>query len=153
MVTDAEGNLGSALHLRDEASKGSSGRVIPFNKDLRNALQKLHDERDSSPYVITTERAGRTSAAASWRVTQRRSDACWTSSVEHDPTLHRSGCGSTETGGWFGLKLSDFGAKWAECLSRWTRSIRNRAFAGHRNRAPRQANRANKGIRRRIVCV
>ena len=64
MVTDAEGNLGSALHLRDEASKGSSGRVIPLNKALRRALQKLHDERDSSPYVITTERAERTSAAA-----------------------------------------------------------------------------------------
>ena len=64
MITDAEGNLGSALHLRDEASKGSSGRVIPLNKDLRSALQKLHDERDSSAYVITTERAERTSAAA-----------------------------------------------------------------------------------------
>ena len=35
MVTDAEGNLGSALHLRDEASKGSSGRVIPLNKDAQ----------------------------------------------------------------------------------------------------------------------
>ena len=49
MVTDAEGNLGPALHLRDEASKGSSGRVIPLNKDLRDALQKLHDTRDNSP--------------------------------------------------------------------------------------------------------
>ena len=38
MVTDAEGNLGSALHLRDEASKGASGRVIPLNKELRSAL-------------------------------------------------------------------------------------------------------------------
>ena len=47
----------SALNLRDEASKGSSGRVIPLNKDLRNALQKLHEERAHSPYVITTERA------------------------------------------------------------------------------------------------
>jgi integrase len=64
MITDAEGNLGSALHLRDEASKGSSGRVIPLNKDLRSALQKLHDQRGSSPYVIATERAQRTSAAA-----------------------------------------------------------------------------------------
>ena len=64
MITDAEGNLGSALHLRDEASKGSSGRVIPLNKDLRSGLQKLHDKRGSSPYVITTERAARTSAAA-----------------------------------------------------------------------------------------
>ncbi len=53
-----------ALNLRDEASKGSSGRVIPLNKDLRTALQKLHDERANSPYVITTERADRTSAAA-----------------------------------------------------------------------------------------
>jgi integrase len=65
MLTDAEGNLGSALHLRDEAAKGSSGRVIPLNKDLRSALQKLHDERNrSSPFVITTERAERSSAAA-----------------------------------------------------------------------------------------
>jgi integrase len=64
MITDAEGDLAFALNLRDEASKGSSGRVIPLNKELRNALQKLHDERPSSPYVITTERAQHTSAAA-----------------------------------------------------------------------------------------
>ena len=57
MVTDAEGNLGTALHLRDEASKGASGRVIPLNKELRAALQILHDERSTSPYVITTERS------------------------------------------------------------------------------------------------
>ena len=37
MVTDAEGNLGTALHLRDEASKGASGRVIPLNKELVGA--------------------------------------------------------------------------------------------------------------------
>jgi len=64
MVTDAEGNLGTSLHLRDEASKGSSGRVIPLNKELRNALQKLHDKRAHSTYVITTERSQRTSASA-----------------------------------------------------------------------------------------
>ena len=64
MVTDAEGNLGHALHLRDEASKGASGRVIPLNKELRTALQRLHDERSTSPYVITTERSQRTSASA-----------------------------------------------------------------------------------------
>ena len=63
MVTDAEGNLGSALQLRDEASKGSSGRVIPLNKDLKAALQKLHDERSARPSSITTERSQRTSAA------------------------------------------------------------------------------------------
>jgi len=64
MLTDAEGNLAFALNLRDEASKGSSGRVIPLNKELRSALQKLHNERSNSPYVITTERSERTSAAA-----------------------------------------------------------------------------------------
>jgi hypothetical protein len=56
--------LGTALHLRDEASKGASGRVIPLNKELRVALQKLHDQGCPSPYVITTERSERTSASA-----------------------------------------------------------------------------------------
>jgi hypothetical protein len=55
MVTNAEGNLASALHLRVKASKGESGRVIPLNKELRTALQKRHDELTASPYVITTE--------------------------------------------------------------------------------------------------
>ncbi|HVX36766.1 MAG TPA: site-specific integrase [Hyphomicrobium sp.] len=64
MLTDAEGNLGSSIHLRDEASKGRSGRIIPLNKDLKSALQRLHDNRNQSPHVITTERAQRTSAAA-----------------------------------------------------------------------------------------
>ena len=64
MVTDAEGNLGTALHLRDEASKGASGRVIPLNKELRSALQVLHEQRSTSPYVITTERSQHTSASA-----------------------------------------------------------------------------------------
>ena len=50
MLTDAEGNLAPALHLRDEASKGSSGRVIPLNKDLRAVLQALQDQRRSSPF-------------------------------------------------------------------------------------------------------
>ena len=64
MLTDRRRHLGPALHPRDEASKGSSGRVIPLNKDLRTTLQTLQDHRGSSPYVITTERAERTSAAA-----------------------------------------------------------------------------------------
>jgi integrase/recombinase XerD len=64
MVTDAEGNLGSAIHLRNEASKGSSGRVIPLNRDLEAALLKLRQQPSNSPYVITTERTQRTSAAA-----------------------------------------------------------------------------------------
>ena len=64
MLTDAEGNLGSAIHLRNEASKGRSGRVIPLNRDLREALQQLYQSRDDdSPYVITSERSQKTSAA------------------------------------------------------------------------------------------
>lgn len=64
MLTDPEGNLGSSIHLRDEASKGRSGRIIPLNKDLKNALQRLHDKRSPSSYIVTTERAQRTSPAA-----------------------------------------------------------------------------------------
>ena len=41
MLTDAEGNLGSAIRLRNEASKGRSGRVSPLNRNLREALQEL----------------------------------------------------------------------------------------------------------------
>ncbi len=63
MLTDAEGNLGSAIHLRNEASKGRSGRVIPLNRELRVALQALFQSRATSPYVITSERSQRTSAA------------------------------------------------------------------------------------------
>ena len=63
MLTDAEGNLGSAIHLRNEASKGRSGRVIPLNRDLRQALQQLFQSRGVGPYVITSERSQRTSAA------------------------------------------------------------------------------------------
>ena len=64
MVTDAEGQLGSAIHLRNVASKGKSGRVIPLNKELRAALQELQKQADPSPYVITTERSEQFSPAA-----------------------------------------------------------------------------------------
>lgn len=68
MVTDAQGQIGDAIHLRDEAAKGRSGRVIPLNKELRAALIRLQELRiadcRSSPFVIRTERSPRTSAAA-----------------------------------------------------------------------------------------
>jgi len=68
MVTDAEGNLADSIHLTDSASKGSSGRVIPLNRELKAALAALKVECDRRQrpcsYVITTERAERTSAAA-----------------------------------------------------------------------------------------
>jgi integrase len=64
MITDAECHLGNAIHLRDGASKGNSGRIVPLNKELRAILSALHKEHGASPYVITTERAQKTSAAA-----------------------------------------------------------------------------------------
>jgi integrase/recombinase XerD len=62
MITDAEGSLGAAIHLRNEATKGSSGRVIPMNRKLRKALGVLFQVRGASPYVITSERSQKTSA-------------------------------------------------------------------------------------------
>ena len=68
MVTDAEGNLSDAIHLRDIAAKGNSGRVIPMSKDLQIAFAAVKREADNavrpSAFVITTERAGRTSSYA-----------------------------------------------------------------------------------------
>jgi integrase/recombinase XerD len=68
MVTDAEGNLSDAIHLRDIAAKGNSGRVIPMSKDLQIAFVAVKCEADNavrpSAFVITTERAGRTSSYA-----------------------------------------------------------------------------------------
>jgi integrase len=63
MLTDAEGNLGHSIQLRDVATKGSSGRVIPLNRKLRHALAVLFEHRSLSPYVITSERSQNTSAA------------------------------------------------------------------------------------------
>jgi integrase/recombinase XerC len=67
MVTDAEGNVGDAIHLPDIASKGRSGRTIPLNRDLRAALiawQASPQRRTASPFVVTSERGHRLSAGS-----------------------------------------------------------------------------------------
>ena len=68
MVTDAEGALTDAISLTDIASKGRGGRVIPINKELWLALGALKAEAEEltrpSSFVITSERAGRTSSYA-----------------------------------------------------------------------------------------
>ncbi len=66
MVTDADGQIGTAIRLQDAASKGRSGRVIPINRNLRNALVALQASPGGrrSPFVVTTERAGATSPQA-----------------------------------------------------------------------------------------
>jgi len=64
MITEAEGQLSTAILLRNNASKGKSGRVIPLNKELRAALSELQKQACPSDYVITTERSERFSPAA-----------------------------------------------------------------------------------------
>ena len=42
MVATSDGDIGTAIHLTNEASKGKDGgRVIPLNKELRSALLGL----------------------------------------------------------------------------------------------------------------
>ena len=68
MITDAEGRLSDAIQLTDIASKGKGGRVIPLNKELRAALERWKLLADGSLrpslFVVTTERADRTSSYA-----------------------------------------------------------------------------------------
>ncbi len=69
MITDAEGELADVIALTNEAAKGRrGGRAIPIAKDLKAALLALKAEAASdyrnSPYVVTSERAGRTSSYA-----------------------------------------------------------------------------------------
>lgn len=63
MVTDAEGRIGRAILLENEASKGRSGRAIPINNELRQALIAWHDltRPAASSRVIITERSKQTS--------------------------------------------------------------------------------------------
>jgi len=68
MVTTSEGEIGTAIHLTNRASKGrAGGRVVPLNKELRSALSDLRRSsfggRPSS-FVIVTERSTRTSPQA-----------------------------------------------------------------------------------------
>ncbi len=60
MVTDAEGNIGDALHLVNGASKGKKGgRTVPLNKELRAALDALKATRngvEAGDRIIHSER-------------------------------------------------------------------------------------------------
>jgi integrase len=60
MVTDAEGEVGDALHLVNRASKGKrGGRIVPLNKELRAALVALKATRngiEAADRIIHSER-------------------------------------------------------------------------------------------------
>ena len=71
MVLTPEGEVGNAIHLTDNASKGRSGRVIPLNKQLRLNLVKLLEvaKQDrgfdiEKSNVITKELSAQTSPQA-----------------------------------------------------------------------------------------
>ena len=71
MILTPEGEVGDAIYLTNDASKGRSGRVIPLNKQLRiNLMQMLalaQQSRQFNPetsYVVTTERSEHTSPQA-----------------------------------------------------------------------------------------
>jgi integrase len=67
MVTDAEGHVGDALHLTNDASKGKNGgRTVPLNRELRDALVALHADRKPEPrdHIIHSERDAGMSAVA-----------------------------------------------------------------------------------------
>lgn len=64
MVTDAEGGIADCISLPDKASKRKSGRVIPVNKELRQALLDLQERTKSEPndHIIYSERSDRMTA-------------------------------------------------------------------------------------------
>lgn len=71
MITDADGDIGSSIHLTDKASKGRGGRVIPLNMQLRlKLIELLEHERQQyrfdieTSHVIRTERSEKTSPQA-----------------------------------------------------------------------------------------
>lgn len=63
MVCDATGQVGHAIHLTNDASKGTSGRVIPMHPEVRAALIAYRQTLARGPreYVIGTERMSSTS--------------------------------------------------------------------------------------------
>lgn len=68
MVTASDGEIGTSIHLTNDASKGSAGgRIVPLNRELRAAMLELRRSPSPgrpSPFVIVTERSSRTSPRA-----------------------------------------------------------------------------------------
>jgi integrase/recombinase XerD len=73
MVVGPDGELADSIQLTNKASKGTSGRIIPMNRQLHYALIKLYQDEHhlGSEQVIRTERAGKTSAQAVVNMFQR----------------------------------------------------------------------------------
>jgi integrase/recombinase XerD len=73
MTNDPQGEIGRAICLQDSASKGRSGRMIPLNDEVRDALIEYRKEVLSftGPFVISTERSLSTSPQAIVNMFQR----------------------------------------------------------------------------------
>lgn len=64
MVLNADGEIGNAIHLTNNVSKGKSGRIIPLQRSLKDALGALYQiERHNLGFdrsysrVVRTERS------------------------------------------------------------------------------------------------
>ena len=73
-MLNAESEIGDVLEITDKVSKGSSGRIIPLNKELKKSLSSLLDAQSTANarftdanqehFVVQSERCHRTSAQA-----------------------------------------------------------------------------------------
>jgi len=66
MITDSNGEIAPAIALQNKASKGTSGRIIPMNKLLKELLIEYVGTRqcNQEQYLIVTERSVKFSANA-----------------------------------------------------------------------------------------
>ena len=78
MVMESDGSISNYLHLPNSSSKGSSGRIVPLHKDLKNNLVKMVEEyktfKDFDPVassIIRTERSKSTTSQSIVNMFQR----------------------------------------------------------------------------------
>jgi integrase len=59
MVTNASGQISDCIQMPDSATKGKSGRTIPLNAELKQALVELWQERQPRPdqNIVFSQRA------------------------------------------------------------------------------------------------
>lgn len=56
MVSDANNDVGTVIALEDSVAKKKSGRVVPLNRDLRDALVALRQTAEGRGAIIQSER-------------------------------------------------------------------------------------------------
>lgn len=57
MVLDPDGKVGDQIALENSASKGNSGRMIPLNKQLKESLLQLLEQKRSKRTAVECHRA------------------------------------------------------------------------------------------------